>query len=84
MKDNHDCREEFYKLMKEQGFESLQKFCKASGIAVGNLHANLRGRDRLSIKRAFIIATTLKVAIDIILEMFYPEEMEEMWNAIED
>lgn len=75
-------KEKFYTLMKECGFASLHKFCKASGIAPGNIHSNLRGHETLSIKRAFRIAKTLCVPIDAILEIFYPEEMDEVSKAI--
>lgn len=77
-----DCREEFYALMKDCGFESFRQFAKETGVAVANIHSNLTGRYNLSIERAFIIADTLKVPITDILDMFYPDEMAENYNAV--
>lgn len=79
-----DVRAEFYELLENRGFKSLREFARKADIKVENIHSNLTGQYSLSIGRAFIIATTLGVSIDTILEMFYPEEMEKVWNAIED
>lgn len=83
MKTN-DVREEFYTLIKARGFKSFREFAKATGIEVSNIHSNLTGQFTLSIQRAFIIANTLKVPIDDILSIFYPEEMRENQDAVVD
>ena len=77
-------KEQFYTLIKLCGFKSLREFAKATGILVGNVHSNVTGKFKPSIERMFIYATTLGVSIDTILEIFYKDEMEKMWNAIED
>jgi len=83
MKTN-DVREEFYTLMKARGFKSFREFARATGIEVSNIHSNLTGQFTLSIQRAFIIADTLKVPIDNVLSIFYPEEMRSNQDAVAD
>lgn len=75
-------KEEFYNLMKSQGFVSLRQFARETGIPVGNVYSNLSGRWKLSIERAFIYATTLGVPIDDVLEIFYEKEMLENNKAV--
>ena len=79
-----DCREEFYTLMKERGFESFRKFARETGISAANIHSNLTGHYTLSIQRAFIMANVLGVPIDDILSMFYPDEMRENQDVVVD
>ena len=73
-------KELFYDLIKSKGYSSFRAFCREVNIAPGNLHSNLTGRFELSLDRAFLIANTLKVPIDTILAIFYPEEMKALEN----
>ena len=72
-----DNREVFYELIKSKGYKSFRDFCKAVNIAPGNLHTNVKGLFELSMDRAFLIANTLEVPIDTILDIFYAEKMRE-------
>lgn len=71
-------KEQFYTLMRSKGFESLRGFARACDIEVGNVHSNLSGKYKLSIERAFTFAVVLKVPIDTILAIFYPDEMKSL------
>ena len=69
-------KEQFYTLIREKGFKSFREFCKAAGVGPGNAYTNLNGTFALSIDRAFVYAGVLKVPVDTILAIFYPEEMK--------
>ena len=69
-------KELFYGMMYDAGFKSLREFSKACGIEAGNICNNLNGRYDISIERMFVLAKTLRVPIDAILEVFYSEELE--------
>jgi transcriptional regulator with XRE-family HTH domain len=66
-------KEEFLVIVKEAGFKSLRQFALEAGIDVANLNTNLNGTYSIQIDRMFKIADTLKVSIDEVVEMFYPE-----------
>lgn len=70
-------KELFYSIMHDAGFKSLREFSKACGIEAGNICNNLNGRYDISIERMFVLANTLRVPIDMILEVFYPRELAE-------
>lgn len=69
-------KEQFYTLIKSKGFSSFREFCKAAGVGPGNAFTNLNDTFELSISRAFVYAGVLKVPVDTILAIFYPEEMK--------
>lgn len=73
-----EIKEQFYGLIKEKGFTGLRDFARASGILASNIYSNLDGTYDLSINRAFVFAKVLKVPIDTILTIFYPDEMKEL------
>lgn len=82
--ENNTIKEQFYTLIKAQGFESLRAFARETGIGVGNIYSNLQGRWKLSLDRAFIFANTLGVPIDTVLAIFYAEEMKQNEESIKN
>ena len=72
-----DITTEFNILLLKHGYPSILAFCKEAGIDRANLGSNIKGRFKLSVDRAFKIANALGVPITEVLELFYPDEMEE-------
>ena len=75
MSVNTTIKQEFYELVKRQGFRSLNNFATTAGIVTSNLYTNLRGDFRISLESAFQIANTLGVPIIDVLEIFCKEDM---------
>lgn len=69
-------KERFINFAKEHGYANLHQVSKATGIESGNLYSNLTGKFDPSIKRLFLIANTLRVPIDDIINIFYETEMQ--------
>ena len=69
-------RNEFIKLLHNNGFSSINRFAKACGMDAPNVYSNLSDRCSLGINRAFLYANTLGVPVDRILEIFLPDQME--------
>ena len=72
-----DTKDRFDMLIKESKFKSRREFALAAGISYQGLENNLVGRFGLSVERAFQMANTFKVPVDIVFEVFYPELIEE-------
>lgn len=70
-------KKELEKLIKEHGYESMRSFARDCGMDTSNLYTNLKSKWGLSMKRAFVIANTLGVPVEQILEMFYKDEFKE-------
>ena len=72
-----DITTEFNIFLLKHGYPSILSFCKDADIDRANLGSNIKGRFKLSVDRAFKIANALGVPITEVLELFYPDEMEE-------
>lgn len=69
-------KERFISFAKEHGYANLHQVSKATGIESGNLYSNLTGKFDPSIKRLFLIANTMRVPIDDVINIFYEKEMK--------
>ena len=73
-----DKRERLFSMINEAGYSSVRSFCKKIGIQHPNLLSNLNGTyANITVPRLFKIANGLGKPFDVILEIFYPELMEE-------
>lgn len=70
-------RKELALLALSAGFNNLRCLSEACGINEANLYTNLHGTYNMSMKRMFTIARAVRRPIDEIIEIFYPEEINE-------
>ncbi len=74
-------KERFDKLLHKQGYSSLFAFCKDNNLDYGNMNRRVNGvTQKIEIAFAFKIADILRVPIDTIIEIFYPEEYKHNKN----
>lgn len=78
-------KERFDNLLHKQGYASLYAFCKDNNLDYGNMNRRVNGvTQKIEIAFAFKIADILRVPIDTLLDIFYPEEMKKNRAAIKD
>lgn len=77
-----DTKKEFVSLIRRQGYRSVRQFSIACGIDVANVNSNLNGKFYVSINRLFVYANALGVAVEEVIRLFYPEEVEKNRDAI--
>ena len=79
-----DVREQFNALIKSKGYSSLNEFCNKNDIDYGNMHRRLTGvKQKIEIPFAFRVANILRVPVDDIIKLFYPEEYKENQSIID-
>lgn len=76
-------KQEFVKLIRRQGYNSINGFCVAAGINTSNLYTNLKGEFPASIDRMFTIANTLGVPVIEVVEIMRPDDMKKNRKAVE-
>lgn len=67
-------------MVHSAGYKTIGQFCREVGINQTNLYSNLNGTWKMSLKRMFKVANTLRVPIDKIIAVFYPDEY---WENVE-
>ena len=68
-------KEEFNKLLKKQGYESLYEFCMKNQIDYSNMSKRVGGvRQKIEISFMFRIANMLHVPVETIIEIFYYDD----------
>ena len=71
-------REKFTALLVQKGYKSVNNFCDIKGFQQGNLNRRVKHEDlKVDITTIFEIANALNEPIDVLLEIFYPAEMQE-------
>lgn len=71
-------KEMFNELIKEKGYSSICDFSRKNNIDYSNMNKRINGVQRkIEIPFAFRIANILKVPVDDIIRIFYPEEYQE-------
>lgn len=77
-------KESFNELLKKKGYASLHDFCLKNQMDYANMNKRVNGiKQKIEITNAFKIANILKVPVETIISIFYPEEWEENRNNIE-
>ena len=85
MNNNFEIRKnELALLAMAAGFNNLRCLSEACGVNEANLYTNLRGTYNMSMKRMFAIAKAVRRPIDEIIEIFYPEEINENRRIFDD
>lgn len=77
-------RDKLENLAKIAGYNSLNNLVTSCGISTSNVYANFRGTWEMSVKRMFKLANACKVPVIDIMDIFYPELLEENTKIVED
>jgi hypothetical protein len=79
-------KENFNELLQKKGYSSLHDFCMKQQIDYANMNKRVNGKkQKIEIAYAFKLANMLKVPVDEIIAIFYPEEYaENQQNTIEE
>lgn len=70
-------KELFLKLITSKGYSTLYDFCLKNGIDYSNTNKRLTGRQKIAIDWMFNLANILHEPIEVIIEIFYPDEYQE-------
>lgn len=76
-----ELREKLVKFSEKHGIKSVRQLCILSGIHESNLYTNINGTYGMSVSRLFKIANTAKCDILEVLELFYPELVQQNREA---
>lgn len=71
-------REKFTALLKKHGYTSVNNFCIENKFNQGNVANRLRDEKiKIELPLLFVWAGILSEPIDVLIEIFYPEEFAE-------
>lgn len=77
-------QEKFINLLKSHGYKSLSSFCNDHGLQQSNFNKRLKYEGlSVDVKTMFQLANALKEPIEVMIEIFYPDEFQENRNLIE-
>lgn len=77
-------KENFRVLLKKHGYSSLSSFCAANGLHQGNFNKRVKEESiRVDLDNLFLLADLLHEPIEVMLEIFYPEDMKLNRSLIE-
>lgn len=76
-------KDTFNNLLKEKGYASLHDFTCKNDIDYGNMYKRISGKtQKIEILFAFKLANILKVPVDDIIKIFYPNEYAENQSIV--
>lgn len=78
-----DRRDGFIELLKKHGYDNVAQFCEANNLIATNMNKRLRGDQKIEIPFLFKLANLLHEPIEVLIELFYPEEIAENRSLIE-
>lgn len=71
-------KDAFNELIKKHGYTSVHDFCLKQQIDYANMNKRVNGvRYKVEIGFMFRLANSLHEPVDVIVQIFYPEEYEE-------
>lgn len=77
-------KENFNALLIKKGYASLHDFCLKQQIDYANMNKRVNGiKQKIEISYAFKLADMLKVPVEEIIAIFYPDEWQENRSFIE-
>ena len=77
-------KENFNALLIKRGYANLHDFCLKQQIDYANMNKRVNGiRQKIEISYAFKLADMLKVPVEEIIAIFYPDEWQENRSFIE-
>lgn len=69
-------KERFRAVLKKHGYSSLANFCAKHGLNQGNFNKRVKEETiRVDLDTLFFLADLLHEPIEVMLEIFYPEDM---------
>lgn len=77
-------RDRLEKLAIGAGFNSINNLATSCGLSTSNIYTNFRGKWEMSVKRMFKLANACKVPIEVVIDIFYPELMEENMTIVSE
>ena len=78
-------KENFRALLKKHGYTSLASFCAASGLHQGHYNKRVKEESiRVDLDNLFLLADLLHEPIEVMLEIFYPEDMRLNRASVEE
>lgn len=78
-------KENFRVLLKKHGYSSLSNFCAANGLHQGNFNKRVKEESiRVDLDNLFLLADLLHEPIEVMLEIFYPEDMKLNRESVEE
>lgn len=78
-------REKFNEVLKKHGYRSLNHFCLENKLIQTNFNRRLKDETiRVDIDNLFLMAHLLHEPIETMLEIFYPEDMKQNRENIEE
>ena len=71
-------KEEFSALVKKHGYNSINNFCVKNKLIQTNVNKRVKDENiKVELPILFSWAAILNEPIDVLLDIFYPEEMKE-------
>ena len=78
-------KENFRVLLKKHGYSSLSSFCAANGLHQGNFNKRVKEESiRVDLDNLFLLADLLHEPIEVMVEIFYPEDMKLNRESVEE
>ena len=78
-------KESFRAVLKKHGYSSLASFCAKHGLNQGNFNKRVKEESiRVDIDTLFLLADLLHEPIEVMLEIFYPEDMKLNRESVEE
>lgn len=78
-------KERFRAVLKKHGYSSLASFCAKHGLNQGNFNKRVKEETiRVELDNLFLLADLLHEPIEVMLEIFYPEDMKLNRQSVEE
>lgn len=78
-------KENFRAILKKHGYTSLSNFCSVNGLHQGNFNKRVKEESiRVDLDNLFLLADLLHEPIEVMLEIFYPEDMKLNRQSVEE
>lgn len=78
-------KERFMALLNKHGYPSLNNFCIENKLQQANFHRRLNNEDiMIDMQTIFNIARILKEPYEVLVELFYPDEVQENRSLIDE
>lgn len=78
-------KEKFHALLKKHGYASLRSFCAEHNLNQANFNRRIKEESiRVDLDNLFLLADLLHEPIEVMLEIFYPEDMKLNRQSVEE
>lgn len=78
-------KEKFHAILKKHGYASLRSFCAEHNLNQANFNRRIKEESiRVDLDNLFLLADLLHEPIEVMLEIFYPEDMKLNRQSVEE